>query len=209
MKKFIILLLTVLTACSVGQPTQVPGPDTEAEVAGLQDIPLTNMPGHAPPEIPLECVCPKMFGLDHNPCCPTPKPATKEGFVWYTSPAESLIRSKGEKTVLILFTEKLSDAKPFLDSLQTPCARKVLDEHYVGLLVGRELYDGLRETSALPLRWYPGDYFMSPSVMFAHTEKAVGYGEGVVLGYALPITFEGPLSADTCDLLKGMHTANR
>lgn len=213
MKKFIIFLMCLLMACNISQPTQVPGPDTETAVIGLQDIPITNMPGHAPPEVPLECICPKMFGLDHNPCCPTPKPKVTASFAWYDNPLQALLESKGEKTILVLFVRNPEDADAFLRSLEATCAREILDKYYVGLLLrpsaGEKFYDMLRSTSELPLKWYPGDFFMSPSVMFVKTELSSRMGDEVVLGRALPITFEGKISANVCSLLEGMHTVGQ
>ena len=223
MKKiFIYVLALFLCACHVNQPKQVPV-NLDEEIVGLEDIPLTNMPGHAPPETPLECICPKMFGLDHNPCCPPKQP-----FAWYHSFYDAVMAANGEKMVLVVYRRHEDDTKELMESLNTKCAKKVLDKHYVGLILddwyADQDYDMLRQTSQKPLKWYPKDYVVSPTVMFVATFKENNQPDGggnymlmlpekdnqkPVTAVALPISFDGKINVNMCVLLKKYYKASK
>lgn len=206
MRKIFLFLIMFLTACQVSAPSQMVV-DTEKELVGLQDIPLTNMPGHELPEVPLECICPKMFGLDHNPCCVEDKCQ----FTWYADPVKALQASEGKKMILVLFTrdddlthiKSKKATKDLLSRLAHPHVRQVLDKHYVGLLIkgDQALYNMLRRTSEKPIKWLPEDFSMSPSLMFVKTSEVNLGDRKLVTATSLPMLFEGGVKSDLKDLL--------
>lgn len=207
-------------ACHVQPPKQVPV-NLDKEVVGLNDIPLTNMPGHAPPEVPLECICPKMFGLDHNPCCP---PKAPHRFVWHKTLYNAMMDADGNKLILVFFRRNKTDADSLLSQLDNSRAKKVLDKHYVGLLLEKEdeeVYRTLRTTSTQTLKWLPGDFVGSPSVLIMKTSRKLFHGGSlvtawklntntiVVLAAALPISFDTHVNADMSDLLRKYYKASK
>lgn len=211
MKKLLfLLLLSIFVGCHVPPPKQVE-PNLEQEIAGLQDIPLTNMPGHETPECPLECICPNWFGLDKSPCAPKPEP---EKLVIY-SEDEFLdaMRKAGDQNKLMLIVLldiagedglSLKLSKDLIARLDNDrCVADELTKHYVPVLVSRELYDSLRGTGRLA--WLPGDYIQSPALMFATVRKKGNR----YLGHALPITFEGRINADLCTTLRAFYEVTR
>ena len=84
---WLLFIVCLLVLGCVGKTTQR---DVifEDQIIGLnpdsKDIPLTNMPGHEPPEYPLECICPSWFGLKRNPCltkCPVTFSSSESPFL--------------------------------------------------------------------------------------------------------------------------------
>lgn len=204
MSKLWMIFLLILVGCQ--SPSQM-SVDTEKELVGLSDIPLTNMPGHAPPEVPLECICPKMFGLDYNPCCVAPKPTP---FKWHSDPEEAL-RDAGEhgKMVLVLFHRQDQDSQKLRDRLKQPRVKCVLDKHYTGLLIpgDEELYNMWRSTSEKPMKWLPRDFSMSPSLMFVKVQHVESMN--VNMGTSLPIIYEGRVNVDLHELLTKTYKASQ
>lgn len=207
MKKLLfLLLLSILIGCHTPPPKQVE-PDLEQEIAGLQDIPLTNMPGHAPPECPLECICPNWFGLDKSPCAPEP-----EKLVIYTQDKflDAMRKAGDENKLMLIVLLEIEDelsknlVKELIGKLDNDqCVVDELTKHYVPVLVDKELYESLRATGRLA--WLPGDYVQSPALMFATVRKKGNR----YLGHALPITFEGRINADLCTTLRAFYEVTR
>jgi len=207
MKKLLfLLLLSILIGCHVPPPKQVE-PDLEQEIAGLQDIPLTNMPGHEPPECPLECICPNWFGLDKSPCAPKPEKLiiyTQEKFL------KAMRKAGDENKLMLIVLLEIEDelSKKLVIELigkldNDQCVVDELTKHYVPVLVDKELYESLRATG--PLAWLPGDYVQSPALMFATVHKKGNR----YLGHALPITFEGKINANLCTTLRAFYEVTR
>jgi len=212
MKKLMLLLsLLIIAGCSVPPPKQVQ-PNMDEEIVGLQDIPLTNMPGHEPPECPLECLCPNWFGLSESPC-KKPESVTKAPpFRWYSDNEladAAVIAAEYDRLLLIVLVDTSSDFEHNLfmelaDKIDNSrCAQRELRKHYVPVVVGWQTYNFLRKTGELA--WLPGDYVMSPAVMFAKVHKEPNGYQGEVL----PITFEGHINADMCSVLQSFYGATR
>jgi len=213
-KLFLFLVLFLTTSCYILPPTQLQ-PNFEKELIGLTDIPLTNMPGHAFPECPLECICPKWFGLPKSPCepCYDKKTKTPEEVVWYNESNFFLaIKKAGDegKMLLIVMVDKqdklsIKLTKDLSDKLDSKCAQDELRNHYVPILVGRKGYQFLRKTSGKQLVWLPSDYVQTPAVMFVVVKKQGNtYSE-----HALPITFQGEFQGNICLTLRGFYEVSK
>jgi hypothetical protein len=64
-------------------------------------------------------------------------------------------------------------------------------------------YYSLRQVGSLA--WLPGDYVVSPAIMFAKVRKSGNSYEGETL----PITFDGHIEADMCAILQSFYGATR
>jgi hypothetical protein len=215
MKKLIWLLMVIsfLVGCQL-HPKQYQ-PNLEREIVGLQDIPLTNMPGHAPPECPLECLCPNWFGLDKSPCEKAPcvvtdMPDEPEVVHWFVDFWGAMAVAGDENKLMLIVLADMDDklSEDLLIELagkidKNPCVVKEINKHYVPVVVPRGLYEALRSTG--DLAWLPGDFVQSPAIMFAQVRKK---GDRY-LGKALPITFEGRINADLCTTLRAFHEVTR
>ena len=214
MKKLILLLsLFIIAGCSIPPPKQVQ-PNLDNEIVGLQDIPLTNIPGHELPECPLECLCPTWFGLSESPCKkPDPIVVIKEPpFRWYRDNELAkavIVAGDYDKLLIIVMVDTYSDFEHnlFMELANKidndRCTQQELQKHYVPVVVGWRTYYALRKTGELA--WLPDDYVMSPAVMFAKVHKEPNGYRGEVL----PITFEGHIDADMCLILQSLYGATR
>lgn len=210
MKRLLLLLLTLFfVGCFQPKQAQL---DFDEEIVGLQDIPLTNMPGHEPPECPLECLCPNLFGLPENPCKKPALTMAEPPFRWYRESelGQAMeVAGNHDKLMLIVMVDTANEFehKLFLelaDKLDNDeCTNRTLKKHYIPVMVSWEMYYFLRSTG--DLAWLPADYVISPAIMFAKIhETPNGYR-----GEALHITFDGRIDADMCAILQSFYGATR
>lgn len=238
MKKLLLLLIVLLlSGCNIPAPKQVtpslydyilPIYTTEDGTSSweLEDIPLTNMPGHALPECPLECLCPNWFGLEHSPCDTNVCQSMEEHHevtTVYSLDEGAMKAAKEDKLLLIVLLDKVWDytansngvGNSVLNSHSLvgllygdPCMIEELNKHYVVVEVNEEEYKYTRMSSESRMAWTPGDYIQKPSIAFAKVELAPSPYD--YRGYTLPISYTGNMTnIDLCTTLKGFYAATR
>lgn len=192
----IVFFIVLLFIIGCGKVQQAPV-NLNDYIAGLdpdaQDIPLQNIPGHELPECPLECVCPKWFGLSKNPCIkekPCVKPMPK--IVWHRFDDDLLKKAKKDNRLVILFYVSYLDVQGYniLDNLgKDECFLVESWKHYyLSRTDNLDLYYHALNDHSKNLGVARGNIVTSPAVAVFHN------------GYVLPISFESKVWFSTGDL---------
>jgi hypothetical protein len=185
-----MLLVVMFFGCSTAPPKQVqPRLSDYVDVNSQeQDIPITNMPGHEPPELcPVECVCPKLFGLTENPCIPKKQPCPLAIIIHdEVEMEEFLSAAMANNRMVMMYYDTLSPdpgalgLRLNLDALRRSekllnyffnFCRSVSWQYSVGIVLDEDLYRYAINHYSENLAWQVGDYIPPPALGFIKDKK--------------------------------------
>jgi len=182
MKKLLLIFIVLfLSGCVATPPVQVqPKLEDYVDITStVTDIPITNMPGHEPPEAcPIECICPHWFGLDKSPCEPC-GPSFWAAIIHTQDGLDNALKEvHPQQMVMLVYNDVVN--LDLVWSFANRCDKTLVDHYAMFLITDVDIYYyALNKFYNGHIAWEVGDYVIPPAMAFMRA------------GATLPITFEG------------------